>query len=104
MTALGYMAHGGHGCISVVVQRRAEAVRRPDVSGMQGDHATALKMHDKLMPLHDAVFKEPGLAGAKHGLKLLGRIDEKLRLPMMPVTPPTGKVIRNAMVHAGLIN
>ena len=56
------------------------------------------------MPLHDAIFKEPGLAGAKHGLKLLGRLDEVVRLPLMPVTPPTGKVIRDAMVHAGLIN
>ncbi len=56
------------------------------------------------MPLHDAIFKEPGLAGAKHGLKLLGRLDEEVRLPLVPVTPPTGKAIRDAMVHAGLIN
>ncbi len=56
------------------------------------------------MPLHDAIFKEPGLAGAKHGLKLLGRLEEEVRLPLMTVTPPTGKVIRDAMVHAGLIN
>jgi 4-hydroxy-tetrahydrodipicolinate synthase len=57
-----------------------------------------------LTPLHDAIFKEPGLAGAKHGLKLLGRLDEDVRLPLMAVTPPTGKVIRDAMVHAGLLN
>ena len=42
--------------------------------------------------------------GAKHGLKLLGRLDEEVRLPLMKVTPPTGKVIRDAMVHAGLMN
>ena len=71
---------------------------------LKGDYASALKIQDRLVPLHDAVFKEPGLAGAKHGLKLLGRIHEEVRLPLMPVTPPTGKVIRDAMVHAGLIN
>ncbi len=62
------------------------------------------RIQDRLVPLHDAVFKEPGLAGAKHGLKLLGRLEEEIRLPMMPVTPPTGKVIRDAMVYAGLLN
>ena len=71
---------------------------------LKGDYATGLKIQDRLTPLHDAIFKEPGLAGAKHGLKLLGRLDEDVRLPLMAVTPPTGKVIRDAMVHAGLIN
>jgi 4-hydroxy-tetrahydrodipicolinate synthase len=74
-----------------------EAVRK-------GDYAQALVIQDRLTPLHDAVFKEPGLAGAKHGLKLLGRLEEEVRLPLMPVTAPTGKVIRDAMVHAGLLN
>jgi 4-hydroxy-tetrahydrodipicolinate synthase len=54
--------------------------------------------------LHDAIFKEPGLAGAKHGLSLLGRVQEEVRLPLIPVTAPTGEVIRKAMVHAGLLN
>ena len=71
---------------------------------LKGDYAAGLKLQDRLTPLHDAIFKEPGLAGAKHGLKLLGRLEEEVRLPLMPVTPPTGKVIRDAMVHAGLIN
>ncbi len=71
---------------------------------MKGDYATGLKIQDRLTPLHDAVFKEPGVAGAKHGLKLLGRIDEKVRLPLVNVTSPTGKAIRDAMVHAGLLN
>ena len=37
-------------------------------------------------------------------LLLLGRLDEVVRLPLMPVTPATGKIIRDAMVHAGLLN
>ena len=71
---------------------------------LKGDYATGLKLQDRLTPLHDAIFKEPGLAGAKHGLKLLVRLEEEVRLPLMKVTPPTRKVIRDAMLHAGLIN
>ena len=104
MTALAYMAAGGHGCISVVANVAPKLCADLMSADMQGDYVTGLKLQDRLTPLHDAIFKEPGLAGAKHGLKLLGRLDEEVRLPLMTVTPPTGKVIRDAMVHAGLIN
>ena len=104
MTALAYMAAGGHGCISVVANVAPKLCADLMTAVMQGDYATGLKLQDRLTPLHDAIFKEPGLVGAKHGLKLLGRLEEEVRLPLMNVTPPTGKVIRDAMVHAGLIN
>jgi 4-hydroxy-tetrahydrodipicolinate synthase len=104
MTALAYMAAGGHGCISVVANVAPKPCAELMSAVLKGDYAAALKIQDRLTPLHDAIFKEPGLAGAKHGLKLLGRLDEEVRLPLMPVTAPTGKVIRDAMVYAGLLN
>src|SRR3954471_23979944 len=104
MTALAYNAAGGHGCISVVSNVAPKLCADLMSAVMQGDYATGLRLQDRLTPLHDAIFKEPGLAGAKHGLKLLGRLEEEVRLPLMTVTPPTGKVIRDAMVHAGLLN
>ncbi|HEV7338145.1 MAG TPA: 4-hydroxy-tetrahydrodipicolinate synthase [Bosea sp. (in: a-proteobacteria)] len=104
MTALAYMAAGGHGCISVVANVAPKLCAELMVCALKGDYTGALKLQDRLVPLHDAVFKEPGLAGAKHGLKLLGRISEEVRLPLLPVTPGTGEVIRGAMVHAGLLN
>jgi 4-hydroxy-tetrahydrodipicolinate synthase len=104
MTALAYMAAGGHGCISVVANVAPKLCADLMVAALKGDYAGALKLQDRLVPLHDAVFKEPGLAGAKHGLKLLGRIEEEIRLPLLPVTAPTGKIIRDAMVFAGLLN
>lgn len=104
MTALAYMSAGGHGCISVVANVAPRLCADLMNAVLKGDYATGLKIQDRLTPLHDAVFKEPGLAGAKHGLKLLGRHEEEVRLPLMPVTAPTGKVIRDAMVHAGLLN
>jgi len=104
MTALAYMAAGGHGCISVVANIAPRPCADLMTAALKGDYATALTIQDRLVPLHDAVFKEPGLAGAKHGLSLLGRIQEEIRLPLLPVTPPTGKIIADAMVFAGLMN
>ncbi|MES2751571.1 MAG: 4-hydroxy-tetrahydrodipicolinate synthase [Pseudomonadota bacterium] len=104
MTALAYMAAGGHGCISVVANVAPKLCADLMSAVLKGDYATGLRFQDRLTPLHDAVFKEPGLAGAKHGLKLLGRLHEEVRLPLMPVTQPTSKAIRDAMVHAGLLN
>ena len=104
MTALAFNAAGGVGCISVVANVAPKLCSDMQDATLRGDYAEALKVQDRLIPLHDAIFKEPGLAGAKHGLSILGRVAEEVRLPLMPVTPPTGAMIRQAMVHAGLIN
>jgi 4-hydroxy-tetrahydrodipicolinate synthase len=104
MTALAYNAAGGHGCISVVSNVAPRLCAEMQEMSLSGDYAGALKVQDRLVPLHDAVFMEPGLAGAKCGLALLGRGNEEIRLPMMPVGDKTKAVIRDAMVHAGLIN
>ncbi len=104
MTALAYNAAGGHGCISVVANVAPAPCAELHTKCAAGDYAGALTVQDRLTPLHDAIFYEPGLAGAKCGLALLGRGNEEIRLPMMPVTPPTKSAIRSAMVHAGLLN
>ncbi|HEX8164719.1 MAG TPA: 4-hydroxy-tetrahydrodipicolinate synthase [Beijerinckiaceae bacterium] len=104
MTALAYNAAGGHGCISVTANVAPRLCAELQESSLSGDYAGALKVQDRLVPLHDAIFLEPGLAGAKCGLSLLGRGNEEIRLPMTPVTPPVKEAIRKAMVHAGLLN
>ncbi len=104
MTALAYNAAGGHGCISVVANVAPGLCAELQKTSLAGDYAHALKIQDRLVPLHDATFKEPGLAGAKCGLNLLGRMSEEIRLPMLPVTAPTRALIKAAMVHAGLLN
>lgn len=104
MTALAYMAAGGHGCISVTANIAPKPCADLMAAVLKGDFAGGLTIQDRLVPLHDAIFKEPGVAGAKHGLKLLGRLTEDVRPPLMPVTAPTGKIIHDAMVYAGLLN
>jgi 4-hydroxy-tetrahydrodipicolinate synthase len=104
MTALAYMAAGGHGCISVTANIAPKPCAELMAAVLKGDYAAGLTIQDRLVPLHDAIFKEPGVAGAKHGLKLLGRLEEEVRPPLMPVTPLVGRAIRDAMVHAGVLN
>ena len=104
MTALAYMAAGGHGCISVTANVAPKPLAELMELVFRGDYAGALKIQDRMAPLHDAIFKEPGLCGAKHGLKLLGRGDEEVRLPLIPVGAATSATIKAAMIHAGLIN
>lgn len=103
-TILGYMAHGGHGCISVTSNVAPRLCSEFQAAWAKGDHATALKLHDKLMPLHNNLFIESNPAPIKYALSLLGKLDETLRLPMVPISEPTRVAVRSAMVHAGLTN
>ena len=104
MTALSCMAAGAHGCISVVSNVAPQACAALMEACFRGDYASALKLQDRLTPLHAAVFVEPGLAGAKYGLSVLGKMVDETRLPLLPVTEPTRAIIRKAMMHAGLLN
>lgn len=103
-TALGYNAHGGKGCISVTANVAPGLCADMQEATLRGDYRTALEITDRLMPLHLAIFMEPGLAGAKHGLALLGRCEEDTRLPIIPPSDATKAAIKDAMVHAGLLN
>lgn len=103
-TALGFNAHGGRGCISVTANVAPQLCAEMQGATLRGDYDTALEITDRLMPLHMAIFTEPGLAGAKYGLSLLGRCSNEIRLPLTEVSDPTKAAIRDAMVHAGLLN
>ncbi len=103
-TVLGYMAHGGHGCISVTSNVAPRLCSEFHVAWQKGDVKAALKVHDKLMPLHTNLFVESNPAPVKYAMSLLGKMDENLRLPMVPVSASTRAAVRGAMVHAGLIN
>jgi 4-hydroxy-tetrahydrodipicolinate synthase len=102
-TALGFNAHGGVGCISVTANVAPKLCAEFQAATLRGDYAAALAHQDRLMPLHEAIFLEPGLAGAKYGLSLLGRCSEEVRLPLVGLTDATKARIKAAMQHAGLI-
>ncbi len=103
-SALGFNAHGGVGCISVTANVAPKLCADFQAAMLAGDYASALDYQDRLMPLHTAIFLEPGLVGAKYGLSLLGKCQPDVRLPLIGLTDTTKAAIRDAMVHAGLID
>jgi 4-hydroxy-tetrahydrodipicolinate synthase len=103
-TALGFMAHGGHGCISVTSNVAPRACSEMQEACLAGDYKSALRVQDRLMPLHTALFIETNPSPAKYALSALGRMSDEVRLPMVPVSEGTKQTVRAAMVHAGLIN
>ncbi len=103
MTALAFNAAGGTGCISVVSNVAPKLCAQMQAATLAGDYARALEIQDRLVPLHEAIFKEPGVAGAKYGLSLLGKVRDEVRMPLLSVTEPTRAMIRAAMIHAGVI-
>jgi 4-hydroxy-tetrahydrodipicolinate synthase len=102
-TALGFNAHGGVGCISVTANVAPKLCAEFQAATLAGDYATALAYQDRLMPLHEAIFLEPGLAGAKYGLSRLGLCSPEVRLPLVGLTDATKARIDAAMRHAGVL-
>ena len=103
-TALGFNAHGGHGCISVTSNVAPRLCAEFQSACQRGDFGEALKLQDKLMPLHVSLFLETNPSPVKYALSLLGKMSADVRLPMVPVSEPTKAAVRSAMVHAGLLN
>ena len=103
-SALGFFAHGGVGCISVTANVAPALCSQFQQAMADGDMATALGLQDRLLPLHDALFIEPNPGGAKFALNLLGKMANVQRSPLVPIEASTEQKVRDAMVHAGLIN
>lgn len=102
-TALGFNAHGGVGCISVTANVAPKLCAQFQAATLAGDYSLALSLLDKLMPLHMAIFAEPGVSGAKYGLSKLGLIENSVRSPLTPVSEGVARRIDEAMAHAGLL-
>jgi 4-hydroxy-tetrahydrodipicolinate synthase len=103
-TALGFMAHGGHGCISVTSNVAPRLCSEFQGACLRGDYAAALTLQDKLMPLHQNLFIETSPSPVKYGLSLLGKCEDRVRLPMVALSDKSKTAVHDAMVHAGLIN
>lgn len=103
-TALGFMAHGGHGCISVASNVAPSLCASFQNACMKGDFKTALSLQDRLMPLFDAMFVETNPGPVKYAVSRLGLCTAEMRLPMVPISEQTKRIIDAAMVKAGLLD
>ena len=104
-TALGFNAHGGVGCISVTANVAPRLCAEFQEATLAGDFAKALELQDRLMPLHKAIFMEPGVCGAKYALSKLDRLSRTARSPLLStLEPATEAALDAALRHAGLLN
>ena len=102
-TAHGFNAQGGVGCISVTANVAPKLLSQMQAACAAGDYSAAIKMQDKLMPLHQAIFTEPGLVGVKYAMSRLDLCSDEVRLPLTGLLDETKAMIDNGLRHAGLL-
>lgn len=103
-TAHGFNAQGGVGCISVTANAAPGLLSQMQTACLEGDYAKALELQDRVMPLHRAIFLEPGLAGVKYAMSRLDLCSDEVRLPLTSVSDETKVQIDAGLRHAGLMN
>jgi 4-hydroxy-tetrahydrodipicolinate synthase len=103
VTALGFNAHGGHGCISVTSNVAPRLLSRFQEASLQGNYGEAIAIQDKLFPLHKALFLENNPGGIKYAASRLGLCNNEFRLPVVPVSKANEQAIDAALSHAGLL-
>ena len=102
-TALGFMAHGGVGCISVASNVAPKLCADFQNACLAGDYKKALALQDRLMPLHDVLFVESNPGPVKYAAARLGLCSAEMRLPMAPVTEETRQAVDAVLEQVGLI-
>ena len=103
-TALGFNAHGGTGCISVTANVAPRLCAEFQNATLAGDYSRAMQLQDRLMPLHLALFIETSPSPVKYAASLLGLCRPDVRLPLVAPGEVCKQQVREAMVHAGLLN
>ncbi len=103
MTALGFNAHGGTGCISVTSNVAPKLCAQFQNACQQGNFAAALMLQDKLVHLHKNLFLENNPGGVKYAAARLGLCRNEFRLPVVPISRSNEEAIDFALSHAGLL-
>ncbi|MEM9838225.1 MAG: 4-hydroxy-tetrahydrodipicolinate synthase [Pseudomonadota bacterium] len=102
ITAVGFNAMGGTGCISVSANVAPAQCSEMQRACAEGRWADALALQDALTPLHDAMFSDASPAPAKYALARLGLIEEHLRLPMTPAREDARRKVDAALNRLNL--
>jgi 4-hydroxy-tetrahydrodipicolinate synthase len=103
-TALGYMAHGGHGCISVTANVAPDLVATFFNAALAGDWKTALYWQDRLLRLHKGLFADASPSPTKFAMAHLGLCREDVRLPIVACSEAAREIVLEAMREAGVVN
>jgi 4-hydroxy-tetrahydrodipicolinate synthase len=102
--ALGFNAMGGIGCISVTANVAPRLCSDFQMATRDGNWAEALKLQDRLYPLHAALFSDASPAPTKYALsRVRPGFPTELRLPLVDASDASKRVVDKALDHAGLI-
>ena len=102
-TALGFMAHGGRGCISVTANVAPKLCSEFQASCLNGDFSKALNFQDLLMPLHRALFLDTSPGPVKYAASQLGLCSSELRLPLVAPGPAVREAVDQALRQLDLL-
>ena len=103
-SALGFNAHGGTGCISVIANVAPRLSADFQNAMLKGDYNKALSLQDKLLPLHRATFLEPSPCPIKYALSKLNKCENEVRAPLVPISQETRSIMDKALAYANLIS
>jgi 4-hydroxy-tetrahydrodipicolinate synthase len=101
--AVAFLAHGGHGCISVTANVAPKLCAEMQDAWRAGRSDEALAIHRRLLPLHKALFCETSPAPAKYALSRLGYCSPELRLPMVEMGERSRQQVDAALSQVGLV-
>ena len=101
-TALGFMAHGGVGCISVTANVAPALCSEFQLACLGGNLKRALEIQDRLMPLHDALFVEATPGPVNYAAATLGLCRGETRQPLAPLGDAARKRVDEAIAAVGL--
>jgi len=102
-SAIAFNAHGGSGCISVTGNIAPKLVAQMQEASLSGDHAKALAIQEKLMPLHKSLFAETSPGPVKFAAQMLGICSDEVRLPMVPPSKATTDRVKALVKQLGLV-
>lgn len=100
---VAFLAHGGHGCISVTANVAPRLCAQLHDAWRGGQPDQALALHRRLLPLHQALFCETSPAPAKYALSRLGRCSNEVRLPLVELSEPSRVKVDAALKAVGLL-
>ena len=101
--ALGFMAMGGAGCISVTANVAPALCAQFQAACAACDYPAALALQDRLYPLHDALFSDASPGPTKYALERLGRMTIDTRLPITPPSSASRARVDAALARAGML-
>ena len=101
-TFLGYMAHGGHGVISVTSNVAPDQMVALYNAISQGAYDTARQWQDKLIRLHKVLFADSSPSPTKYAMSRMGLCSDEVRLPITPCSAAVRPQVDAAMALAGL--